>query len=261
MKNKSSFSFSFYIICFGFIILPLFSFFTRGFFRSANLVDKTMLFSAIKTSTICSLVSILIVFLIGLPCAYYMSKGNFKGKEYIDMLFNIPMVLPPAVMGLVLLLTFGKNGFVGKYLASMGIQVTFSKIAVIIALVFVSLPVFVGGAAESFKKVPKELVETAMTLGDSPARAFFKVSFPLSKSGVYTALIMAWARGLAEFGATMMFAGNVKGVTQTLPLAIYSAMESNLETAMVMSFIMVLIAVVILFGVHFIETKLAPKTK
>ena len=177
------------------------------------------------------------------------------------MLFNIPMVLPPAVMGLVLLLTFGKNGFIGKYLYAMGIQVTFSKIAVIIALTFVSLPVFVSGAAESFKKVPQELVRTAMILGDSPVRAFFKISFPLSKSGVYTALIMSWARGLAEFGATMMFAGNIKGITQTLPLAIYAAMESNLETAMVMSFIMVLISIIILFGVHFIETKLTLKTK
>ena len=257
MKNKFKLSAVFYGICFVFIILPLCSFFTRDFFSGG--INTKILFDAIKTSAFCSIISILIVFAFGLPCAYYMSKGSFPGKEYIDMLFNIPMVLPPAVMGLVLLLTFGKKGFIGKYLYEMGIRVTFSKVAVIIALVFVSLPVFISGAAESFRKVPKELVNSAMTLGDSPRRAFFRVSFPLSKSGVYTALIMAWARGLAEFGATMMFAGNIKGVTQTLPLAIYSAMETNLETAMLMSFIMVVLATVILFGVHFLESRLTLK--
>ena len=259
MKNKSVFASICYICCFVFIICPLFSFFTRDFFGSLGSVDMSLLISALKTSLICSLTSILIVFIFGVPCAYFMSKSNFKFKEYVDMLFNIPMVLPPAVIGLILLITFGKNGFIGKYLYAIGIQVTFSKVAVIIALIFVSLPVFIGNASESFKKVPQSLVVTAMTLGDSPLKAFFNVTYPLSKSGVYTALIMAWARGLAEFGATMMFAGNVKGITQTLPLAIYSAMESNMETAMIMSFIMIVIAIGILISVHLISKRLSKR--
>ncbi|MEG1449108.1 MAG: molybdate ABC transporter permease subunit [Oscillospiraceae bacterium] len=261
MKNKNIFSAACYFISFVFIICPLFSFFTRNFFGSISSVNMSLLMNAIKTSLICSVTSIIIVFVFGVPCAYFMAKSNFKFKEYVDMLFNIPMVLPPAVIGLILLITFGKNGYIGKYLYAMGIQVTFSKVAVVIALVFVSLPVFVGNACESFKKVPKSLVVTAMTLGDSPLRAFLNITYPLSKSGVYTALIMAWARGLAEFGATMMFAGNVKGITQTLPLAIYSAMESNMESAMIMSFIMIVIAVGILASVHIISKRLNQKVK
>lgn len=255
MRKQSKFLFLFYVVSLLFILLPIMSFFKKDYFFVLNQNDFNFVVSAFKVSAICSFEAMLIVVVLGVPAAYFMAHAKFRGKEYIDLLFHIPMVLPPAVTGLILLMTFGNKGIIGKYISAVGFNITFSKTAVVLALIFVALPVFISGTAEGFSKVDPELETAAMLLGDSPIKVFKRITFPLAKSSILTSLIMSWARALAEFGATMMFAGNVMGITQTVPLAIYTSMESNVNLSMFLSFIMILFSLAILIMVHFISKR------
>lgn len=244
--------FTAYAISLLFILLPLMSFAKPDYFQGLEKKDYDFIVSALSVTASCSFIATLVVVLFGIPAGYFMARYHFKGKRFVDMLLQVPMVLPPAVMGLILLMTFGTRGFIGKFLAHIGIQVTFSKTAVILTLIFVSLPVFVSGVCDGFRSVDRDLETTALLLGDSPSQVFRRVTFPLARPSVLTALILSWARGIAEFGATMMFAGNVTGITQTVPLAIYTSMESNMNLSMLLSFMMLLLSLVILLTVRLI---------
>lgn len=252
--RKSKVIFCFYCIALLFLTLPILSVFQVDFALVTG-KDVNFILNALWVSMSTSLIAMGIVTIIGIPAGYAMARCSFWGKNFFDLLFQIPMVLPPAVMGLFLLMTFGRNGFVGKYLAQLGVQIIFSRRAVVIAVVFVSLPVFISGVCEGFSKVDRDLELTAQLLGDSPLHVFRRVTLPLARSSIITSLILAWARGIAEFGATMMFAGNITKVTQTIPLAIYTSMESDLNLAMVLSLLMLVIAGVVLGMVHLIAKR------
>lgn len=208
---------------------------------------------SLRVSFVSSLVSMMIIMLVGLPAAYYMARSAFKFKTVLDSLLNLPQVLPPAVIGLLLLFTYGNNGFIGKHLARLGIQTSFSSLAVMMTFLFVSLPIFINGCRLAFSKIDPEFEQTAALLGDDSRKVFLRITLPLAKKGILVSLLMAWSRGLAEFGATMMFAGNLPGVTQTLPLAIYSALDTNVNNALFLSFIMFIISALVLVCVHFLS--------
>lgn len=252
MKNKAikTVALTMYSMSIVFTLIPIISLFLSGHLKEVRAIDINRVVLALKTSLGCSVMAMVVIILLGTGSAYFMTKYDFKGKVVLDQLFSIPMLLPPAVIGLLLLITFGRNGVIGKLLASKGIQLTFTPVAVIVVLIFVGLPVFINGVVESLKLVDKELELSAMIEGCSAYQAFRYITLPIAKSGILNAFLVAWSRTLAEFGATMMFAGNIEGKTQTMPLAIYTAMESNTSEAVVLALIMLMIALTLMMLIN-----------
>jgi molybdate transport system permease protein len=187
-----------------------------------------------------------LVVLGGTPLAFWLSRGRGGLGRVVEVLVQLPMVIPPAVAGIALLLSFGRRGLFGPLLEGAGIHVAFSTAAVVMAQVFVGAPFYVQAASASFASLDRQLLSVARTLGASPARVFFRVALPLARDGLIAGAAMAWARALGEFGATLMFAGNLPGRTQTLPLAIYTALESDLRAAQALSLLLVLFAFALL---------------
>jgi molybdate transport system permease protein len=206
---------------------------------------------SLTTATIAALLSVLI----GTPVAYLLARDNFIGKNVVDTLVDLPMVLPPSVAGIALLMAFGRRGIVGPPLESIGITLPFTTAAVVIAEAFVAAPFYVRSAKAGFANVDRKLEQMSALLGVSNLRTFFRVTLPLAAPSLFGGLLMTWARALGEFGATIMFAGNFPGRTQTMPLAIYAGLESNLNSALALSFILVIVS----FGILFAVRRVAPK--
>jgi molybdate transport system permease protein len=168
----------------------------------------------------------------------------------LETLLQLPIVIPPAVAGVAMLLAFGRRGLLAGLLYPEGWSVTFTTAAVVMAEVFVSAPFFVQAATSAFRRIDPKLVIVARTFGASPLRVFFRIAVPIAAPGLVAGAAMSWARALGEFGATLMFAGNVEGRTQTLPLAIYTALESELRAAQALSIVLVVVAFALLLFVR-----------
>ena len=236
----------------GFLALPLATIFWKalpqaGFWDALQrpLVTKTLRLS-LSTSGI-SLVGSLVC---GTPVAYLLARRRFPGAAMIETLIDMPMVLPPSVAGVALLMTFGRRGLLGSWFSLFGLSIAFTPVAVILAQSFVSLPLYIRAARAGFHSVDQELERVAYTLGHSPLSTFTRVTVPLAFPALLSGAVMAWARALGEFGATIMFAGNFLGRTQTMPLAIYTAMESDLTAALALSVILVIVSFSVLLGVR-----------
>ncbi|HEV8551521.1 MAG TPA: ABC transporter permease subunit, partial [Polyangiaceae bacterium] len=160
------------------------------------------------------------------------------------------IVLPPAVAGLGLLLAFGREGIVGRHFAALGVGVPFTSAAVVLAQVFVSAPFFIEAAISAFRAIEPDLFVIARSLGATPLTVLFRVALPLAVPGLVSGAALSWARALGEFGATLMFAGSLSGRTQTLPLAIYAALETDLRAARALSLVLVAVAFVLLVGLQ-----------
>lgn len=245
----------FYTIVLFMIALPLLSLLVSMGTFPISFVNNDILIQALLVSGKTSLITMLIVLIIGTPAAYMSARLSFKGKGFLELFLDLPLVLPPAVSGLLLLMTFGKRGLIGAWLYDMGIQLPFSMAAVVLAQLFVALPIYIKTVATGFKSVDLGLERTAMTLGDTNLQAFVRISLPLAKASILTGGIMAWARSIAEFGATIMFAGNLPSVTQALPLAIYSAMETDMTAALNIARLMVVIALSVLLITYRLSRK------
>ncbi len=163
----------------------------------------------------------------GTPLAYVLARGRFRGRRLIDAIVDLPIVVPPAVAGLALLLVFGRNGTLGPGLHALGIQLSFSTAAVVMAQVFVASPFYIRAARGGFTSVDRTYEAASATLGMGPLRTFALVTVPLAGPALIGGVVLSWARALGEFGATIMFAGNLSGVSQTLPLAVYLDLESG----------------------------------
>lgn len=182
----------------------------------------------------------------GLPLALYLARSRGRVARLLLALLDLPIVLPPAVVGVALLAAFGRGGWLGAWLSSLGIHVPFTALAVVLAQVVVASPFFVKAAVSAIRSVPNDLVDVARTLGASRTAATVQIVLPLAAGGLATGLGLAWARALGEFGATLIFAGNLPGTTQTLPLAIYTVLEGDLSLAIAFSLAAALTAVVLL---------------
>jgi len=230
-----------------FIGLAIISLFFRislnGFLQS---LTTEVVVEAIKLSILTSFSSLIIVIVLGTPIAYINARHRYLGKQLIDTLIDLPVVLPPAVAGLGLLMAFGRRGLIGQYLSAFGFDIAFTTLAVIMAQVFVSSPFYIRQAKTSFEDVNSEFESAARTLGATPLSVFFRITVPIAMNGLVSGAIMAWARALGEFGATIMFAGNFQGKTQTMPLAVYSALESNLDAAISLAIILVTVSFIII---------------
>lgn len=202
------------------------------------------LWLTLKTTGIATLLCILL----GTPVAVLLARYEFRGREALDTLVDLPITLPPVVAGVALLLAFGRNGMIGRYLDLAGIQIGFTTVAVVMAQVFIACPFYIRAARAGFEAVDSRLLDAAQTLGANRWRVFWTVLLPLSRPSLIAGVVLAWARALSEFGATMMFAGNFPGRTQTLTLAVMTAMESDLETAVAISALSLLLALLSLIA-------------
>lgn len=205
---------------------------------------------ALELSVVTTSSSVALVVLLGTPLAWLVARSERPLARVVESALKIPVVLPPAVAGLGLLLAFGRQGLFGAVLAAHGLAVPFTTAAVVLAQLFVSAPFFVEAAVSAFRRLDPELVVIARTLGARPAAVLFRVGLPLAAPGLISGAALSWARALGEFGATLMFAGSLAGRTQTLPLAIYAAMETDLRAARALSLVLVAMAFALLVAVR-----------
>lgn len=190
---------------------------------------------ALGLTLLTTLIATAIAIVTGTPVALLLARRRFRGREIVDTLVDLPITVPPVVGGVALLLAFGRRGLIGRSFEAFGLHIPFSTAAVIMAQVFIASPFFVKAARAGFEAVPGRLEAAARTLGASPWHVFWTVTVPLARPSLLAGAVLCWARALSEFGATMMFAGNFPGRTQTLALAVMSAMESDLDTALAIS--------------------------
>ncbi|MEA2698547.1 MAG: molybdate transport system permease protein [Myxococcales bacterium] len=219
----------------------------------AGLSDQ-LVAPALALSLTTSGIALLVVVVCGTPLAWWLGRTRSRTARWIETALQLPAVIPPAVAGIALLLTFGRRGLVGAGLNRAGLGVAFTAAAVVMAQVFVAAPFYLQAATAAFGRLDVNMLAVARSLGASPARVFFLIGLPLARPGLVAGAAMSWARALGEFGATLMFAGNMVGRTQTLPLAIYSALESDLRTAQALSVILVVVAFGLLVIIRRLQT-------
>jgi len=234
-------------IALAFLLLPVAAIFIRSspgdlIGALGHDVTRDALLVSIKTSAIAHAA----VLLIGTPAAYLIARRRFRGRGAVLTLIELPLVLPPAVAGIALLAAFGRVGLLGDELGALGLQIPFTQAAVVLAVAFVESPFYVRGAIAAFEAIDGGLIDAARTLGAGPARVFARVALPLAAGGLGAASALALARGLGEFGATIIFAGSLQGTTQTLPLAIYAQFEQDFDTALAISALFIVVGVLLL---------------
>jgi molybdate transport system permease protein len=230
-----------------FLLLPLIAIFTRV--PLATLVDQLgngVVTDALIVSVKTTLIAQAAILLFGTPTAYLLATRLFPGRSLAITLVELPLVLPPAVAGIGLLAAFGRFGMLGSSLQAFGLEIPFTQTAVVLAVAFVASPLYVRQAIAAFEAVDQSLVDASRTLGASPARTFARIALPLAAGGLAAGAALAFARGLGEFGATIMFAGSFQGLTQTLPLAIYAEFENKFEVALAIGGLLVVISALLL---------------
>ncbi len=232
-----------------FLALPLIAIYTRvPIGRLVDQLSSRVVIDALVVSVKTTVIAQLLILLFGTPTAYLLATRRFRGRSLAITLIELPLVLPPAVAGIGLLAAFGRVGMLGGALTFLGWQVPFTQAAVVLAVAFVASPLYVRQAIASFEAVDPTLVDASRTLGAGEARTFARIVLPLAAAGLAAGTALAFARGLGEFGATIMFAGSLQGRTQTLPLAIYAEFDSNFETALAIGGLLVAVSAVLLLS-------------
>jgi molybdate transport system permease protein len=202
-------------------------------------VGRPQVAQAIWLSLRTTLAATALAVVFGAPVGYLLARRRFPGWRLLDTLVDLPTVLPPSVAGVALLVAFGRQGLVGGWLAGLGISVAFTPLAVVLAQLFVAAPLFVRAASIGFAGIDRELEQAAAIDGASRAQNFRFITLPLAYSAMLSGAVLTWARALGEFGATILFAGNFPGRTQTMPLAIYIGFETDLDLAITLSVILI----------------------
>lgn len=207
--------------------------------------------SALRLSILTATFSMLVCLLVGVPLAWMLARVRFRGRKLVRALVTVPLVLPPVVGGLALLVTLGRNGVIGGSLAdAFGIRIPFTVVAVVIAQTFVALPFLVLSVEGALRSADQRYDEVAATLGAGRWWTFVRVTLPLVGPGVASGAVLAWARALGEFGATITFAGSVEGVTRTMPLEIYARYNTDREAALVLSLLLLSVSVLVLMALR-----------
>lgn len=230
-----------------FIFLPLLALFLQ--ITPADLwqsLQEEQVTQALSLSLVTSLTTVLVTIIFGTPVAYYLSHRRYRFHRLLDTLIDLPTVLPPAVAGVALLAAFGRRGLLGGTLESIGISLPFTQIAVIMAQTFIAAPLYIKSAALGFSGVDCELRKAAALDGANRWQTFRYIIVPMSWIALLSGAVMTWARALGEFGATIIFAGNFPGRTQTMPLAIYIGFEIDLNVAVTLAIILVCLAFTLL---------------
>jgi molybdate transport system permease protein len=231
-----------------FIGLPVLALLVRTG-QQGGLLDSltsTLTMQALQLSLITSTISLAIMVTLGTPFAYLLARSNSTILKVVDSLVELPIVLPPVVAGVAMLMAFGRQGIIGPALTGLGVSIPFTTTAVVFAQIFVGAPFYIRAAKLGFQSVATDYEDISQTLGVSPWRTFWRTTLPLASPSILSGLALAWARAISEFGATIMFAGNLTGRTQTMPLAIMTAMESDLGTALALSVLLLVGSLLVL---------------
>ena len=238
-----------------FLAIPLVALFAEVPLRDVpSLLRDPAVRQALEVTARTNAVANVLILAVGTPAAYFLATRHFPGRALVITLVELPLVLPPAVAGIGLLAAFGAGGLFGDALARSGIVLPFTEWAVVLAVTFVASPFYVRQAITAFEGVDGELTDAARTLGASPSRTFLRVALPLAAGGLVAGWVLAFARGIGEFGATIVFAGNVRGETQTVTLAIYEQLESNFDIALAMSILLVMLSGTVLLSYKLLST-------
>lgn len=235
------------LLAVAFLLVPLAALVSRTPLKGLpqRLTDPVVL-DALWLSVWTATASTLLGLLLGLPLAWVLARLDFPGRSLMRVLVTVPLVLPPVVAGVALLSAFGRTGVLGAPLRELGITIPFTATAVVLAHTFVVLPFLVISMEGALRAAGREYDDVAAVLGASRGHTFLRVTVPMALPGIAAGLVLGWARSLGEFGATITFAGNFPGVTQTMPLAVYEALQSDPEAALVLSFVLLLVSVGVL---------------
>ncbi len=238
-----------------FLVVPVVAIFLRV--PPGDLVDalgSQVARDALRVTLATTLVAQAVILLVGTPAAYLLATRRFPGRSLAVTLVELPLVLPPAVAGVGLLAAFGRFGLLGGTLSAFGLEIAFTRLAVVLAIVFVAGPFFLRTAIAAFEAVDPNLVDASRTLGAGPGGTFARVALPLASAGLGAGVALSFARGLGEFGATIMFAGSLQGVTQTLSLAVYEQFDVDFDTALAIGAELVAASAVLLLAVKLVPS-------
>jgi len=241
------------VLALGFLLLPLVAIFLRV--PPGDLISQLgddVVLDAIRVTLKATLISQALILLIGTPAAYLIASRAFRGRALAITLVELPLVLPPAVAGIALLAAFGRLGLLGGTFEALGISISFTAAAVVLAVTYVASPFYVRQAIASFEALDQSLLDASRTLGAGPARTFIRIAIPLASRGLAAGAALSFARGIGEFGATIMFAGSLQGVTQTVSLAIYAQFDLNFDVALALGGLLILVSALVLFIVKLI---------
>ncbi len=236
------------VVSLTFLAIPIVAIFAELSF--GELVDgllSDVARDALRVTAETNLIAMALILLFGTPTAYLLASRRFRGRAALVTLVELPLVLPPAVAGIGLLAAFGRAELLGGTLEALGVEIAFTKIAVVLAVTFVASPFYVRTAIAAFEGVDPDLVAASRTLGAGPGRTFLRVALPLAAAGLGAGAALAFARSLGEFGATIMFAGSLQGVTQTLSLAVYQEFDVDFENALAIGALLVVLSALVLF--------------
>ncbi|WP_220506475.1 ABC transporter permease [Microbispora sp. H10830] len=235
-----------------FLVLPLAGLLIRAPWSTLlQRLAEPQVLEALRLSLVCATAATAVCVLFGVPLAWLLARVEFPGRRVVRALVTVPLVLPPVVGGVALLLVLGRRGLIGQWLESaFGITLPFTTIGVIVAEAFVAMPFLVISVEGALRAADRRFEEAAATLGASRWTVFRRVTLPLIMPGVVAGAVLCWARALGEFGATITFAGNFLGTTRTMPLAVYLALETEPDAAIVLSLVLLAVSVVILAGLR-----------
>ncbi|HEY8676153.1 MAG TPA: ABC transporter permease [Candidatus Dormibacteraeota bacterium] len=206
--------------------------------------------TALRLSIECSFLAVAVSLILGVPLAWMLARSSFPGKAIVRAIVTLPMVLPPVVGGVALLLAFGAHGFAGEALSHIGITLPFTTAGTVVAETFVAMPFLVIAVEAGLRQADARFEEVAATLGARPWMRFWRVTLPIIAPSLVAGSALTWARALGEFGATITFAGNLPGTTQTMPLAVYVALESDTDGAIALSLLMLVVSLAVLIGLR-----------
>ena len=240
----------------GFICLPILSLVVWAVDEDAwrAMASPTAL-DALLLSARTTAITMTILLVVATPAAYLLARADFPGNRVINTLIDVPIVLPPSAAGIALLLAFGRLGLVGEYLNAFGITLSFTTAAVVMAEIFVAAPFYVRQAATGFGAIDRVIEEAAMVDGADRLTVFFRITVPLAFPAIVAGALTAWARALGEFGATIIFAGSFRGITQTIPLAIFAELENDFDAAVALSVLVLGFAFTVILAVRYLTRR------
>ncbi len=240
------------VLCF--LTLPIVAIFVdTGPLDLLSSLGKEGALEALRLSLTCSAIAVGLIVVVGTPAAYLLATRRFRGRAALVTLIELPLVLPPAVAGIGLLAALGPNGVLGGVVEDAGIELVLTTAGVILALTFVAAPFYLRQAQSAFEALDRTWLEASRTLGATEARTFLRVAIPTAGPGLISGLALAWGRALGEFGATLMFAGSFRGVTQTAPLAIYERFSTDFTGALALSAVLVAVSAALLLSVKLLS--------
>lgn len=236
------------VLCFLFLLLPPVALAWRalGIPNALSYAGDRFFLDALRLTMVTSFVTVTTAILLGTPLAYVLARRRFPGRRLVELVVLLPVVLPPIIGGVALLMLFGRAGLLGHYLDAFGVQIPFTTLAVVLAQLFTSSPFYIRSVFLGFSNVRREIEEAARVDGCSPWQTFQHVTLRLALPSIVTGSMLCWAKAVSEFGATLLFAGNFQGRTQTLSLAIWTAMEIDLYEAVTMAALLLGLSVLVL---------------